>query len=122
MFLIKLIHHIYTLLSFTRFKHLSLLLVLFSFFKGYGQQQLAADIQMPAFPSTTVGQVFQVLQEKQGTLFSFNSNILQMDSTLHLAAYQGNLFGYLDYILGKEYSFKELGNILSYNIPHSACL
>lgn len=109
MFLIKLIHHIYTLLSFTRFKHLSLLLVLFSFFKGYGQQQLAADIQMPAFPSTKVGEVFQVLQEKQGTLFSFNSNILQMDSTLHLAAYQGNLFGYLDYILGKEYSFKELG-------------
>jgi hypothetical protein len=116
MFLVKFINHIQPILFFTRFKHFLLFLVLFSFLKGYGQQQLSADIQMPAFPTTTVGQVFQVLQEKQGTLFSFNSHILQTDSTLHLAAYKGTLFGYLDRILGKEYSFKELGKhiILQY--------
>jgi hypothetical protein len=83
--------------------------MLCSFHWGRAQQKLATEIQMPAFSATTVGEVFQVLKEKQDVLFSFNGNILQTDSVIHTQAYQGDLYGYLDRILGKEYSFKELG-------------
>jgi hypothetical protein len=83
--------------------------MLCSFQWGRAQQKLAAEIQMPAFASTTVGEVFQVLKGKQDVLFSFNGNILQTDSMIHISAYQGNLYDYLDRIFGKEYSFKELG-------------
>ncbi|UIR57067.1 hypothetical protein LZQ00_04450 [Sphingobacterium sp. SRCM116780] len=110
MFLGKRINHI-KITPFFRRKLTCFLLffVLFSFLEAHAQQQLSAEIQMPAFPKTTVGQVFQVLKDKQATLFSFNSNILQTDSIIHVAAYKGSLFGYLDGILGKEYSFKEIG-------------
>jgi vacuolar-type H+-ATPase subunit F/Vma7 len=64
---------------------------------------------MPAFSKITVGEVFQLLKERQDVLFSFNGNILQMDSVIYPRAYKGNLYDYLDGILGKEYSFKELG-------------
>ncbi len=83
--------------------------MLCSFQWGRAQQKLAMELRMPAFAATTVGDVFQVLKEKQDVLFSFNGNILQTDSVIHTQAYQGNLYDYLDRILGKEYSFKELG-------------
>ncbi len=73
------------------------------------QQKLAATVNMPAYPKTTVGEVFKVLKEQQDVLFSFNGNILQLDSILYPQAYRGTLYGYLDGLLGKEYSFKELG-------------
>jgi len=83
--------------------------LLCSFHWGLAQQKLAAEIQMPAFSKATVGEVFQLLKERQDVLFSFNGNILQMDSVIYPRAYKGNLYDYLDGILGKEYSFKELG-------------
>lgn len=83
--------------------------MLCSFHWVRAQQKLATEIQMPAFAATTVGEIFQVLKEKQDVLFSFNGNILQTDSVIHTRAYQGNLYDYLDRIFGKEYSFKELG-------------
>ena len=76
---------------------------------GYAQQKLAAEVRLPAFSHTTVGEVFHLLKEQQDVLFSFNGNILQMDSVIHTGPYRGTLYGYLDRILGKEYSFKELG-------------
>ncbi|QRY57005.1 peptidase associated/transthyretin-like domain-containing protein [Sphingobacterium siyangense] len=86
-----------------------LILMLCSFHLGRAQQKLAAAIQIPAFPETTVGEVFRLLKEQQDVLFSFNGNILQTDSVIHTKAFKGNLYDYLDRILGKEYSFKELG-------------
>ena len=83
--------------------------LLCSFHWGLAQQKLATEIQMPAFSKATVGEVFQLLKERQDVLFSFNGNILQMDSVIYPRAYKGNLYDYLDGILGKEYSFKELG-------------
>jgi len=83
--------------------------MLCSFHWGRAQQKLATEIQMPAFAATTVGEVFQLLKEKQDVLFSFNGNILQTDSVLYTKDFKGNLYDYLDRILGKEYSFKELG-------------
>jgi len=83
--------------------------LLCSFQWGLAQHKLADEVQMPAFSKTTVGEVFQLLKERQDVLFSFNGNILQMDSIISPKAFKGNLYDYLDGILGKEYSFKELG-------------
>ncbi|WP_313531574.1 hypothetical protein [Sphingobacterium multivorum] len=85
------------------------ILMLCSFHSGRAQQKLAVEIQMPAFAETTVGEIFQLLKEKEDVLFSFNGNILQTDSVIHTKPFKGNLYDYLDGILGKEYSFKELG-------------
>ncbi len=85
------------------------ILMLCSFHSGRAQQKLAVEIQMPVFAETTVGEIFQLLKEKEDVLFSFNGNILQTDSVIHTKPFKGNLYDYLDGILGKEYSFKELG-------------
>lgn len=109
MFLVKFINHITTKPLLKKFSYLFIFLVLFSFSKADAQQQLATQIQIPAYSNMTVGQIFQVLNEKHGTLFSFNSNILQTDSVIQVSAYKGSLYGFLDHTLGKEYSFKEIG-------------
>ncbi|KKX52028.1 hypothetical protein [Sphingobacterium sp. IITKGP-BTPF85] len=109
MFLVKFINHITKIPLLKKFSYLFIFLVLFSFSKADAQQQLATQIQIPAYSNMTVGQIFQVLNEKHGTLFSFNSNILQTDSVIQVSAYKGSLYGFLDHTLGKEYSFKEIG-------------
>lgn len=92
-----------------RIHYYLLFVLLCPFLTSVAQQKLAGEVHMPAFAKTTVGEIFDVLKEKQNVLFSFNGHILQMDSIISPKAYTGSLYDYLDYILGKAYSFKELG-------------
>lgn len=73
----------------------------------YGQSKLSGNIQLPKFEGATVREVFDVLKQKQAVLFSYNSNLLDLDKEVNIDPYQGLLTHYLERLLGEKYSFKE---------------
>ncbi|MGO3241213.1 MAG: hypothetical protein ACTIKD_12185, partial [Sphingobacteriaceae bacterium] len=73
----------------------------------YSQTGLSSHIQLPKFEGETVREVFDVLRKEQSVLFSYNSNLLDLDKEVHTDRYKGLLINYLEKLLGEKYSFKE---------------
>lgn len=71
------------------------------------QNKLSNHIQLPEFEGSSVREVFEVLKQDQSVLFSYNSNLLDLDKQINVDSYQGLLIGYLEKLLGEKYSFKE---------------
>lgn len=74
---------------------------------AYSQHKLSSHVQLPEFSGSTVRAVFDTLKQKYAVLFSYNSKLLDLDATVHVAGYEGPLIGYLEKVLGETYSFKE---------------
>ena len=62
---------------------------------------------MPRFEGGTLRAVFDELKQSESVLFSFNSNLLDLDRMVDVAPYQGIMIKYLEDLLGEKYSFKE---------------
>lgn len=71
------------------------------------QTKLAQEVKMPAYGKRPVGEFLETLQKDKGLLFSYNSQLLDVDSLIQANSYNGVLIGYLESCLGPRYSFKE---------------
>lgn len=73
----------------------------------YAQNKLSNHIQLPEFEGASLREVLDVLKQEQSVLFSYNSNLLDLDQEINRDPYQGLLINYLEKLLGEKYSFKE---------------
>lgn len=71
------------------------------------QQRLSTSIHMPKFESVRLRTVFDVLKQEQSILFSYNSNLVDLDKEVDVESYDGLLIDYLEKLIGEQYSFKE---------------
>lgn len=74
---------------------------------AFSQTKLAQVVKMPAYGKTSVGQLLERLQQDKGLLFSYNSQLIDLDSVVQANAHNGVLIDYLERCLGPRYSFKE---------------
>src|SRR5690606_16774286 len=83
------------------------LLIVFSCLSAHSQHKLANEVQLPRFDNVALREVLDVLHQNHSILFSYNSNLLDLDRKVTTEAYQGLLINYLEKLLGEKYSFKE---------------
>lgn len=74
---------------------------------AFSQTKLAQPVKIPSYGKITVGQFLELLQQDRELLFSYNSQLLNLDSTVQTKSYEGVLIDYLENSLGQRYSFKE---------------
>lgn len=74
---------------------------------AFSQTKLAKRVKIPAYGKTTVGRLLETLQQDKGILFSYNSQLVDLDSTVQVNSFDGVLIAYLENCLGARYSFKE---------------
>lgn len=81
------------------------------------QEKLAQQIKIPAFKNTSIRDIFEQIKSSNQILFSYNSQLINQDSIVNVPAYTGVLVGYLENLLGDQFSFKETTShvIISYS-------
>ncbi len=91
------------------FKYFFLLLCLYGLANTAVAQEarLAQKIQMPAFKAASLRTIFTQLEHQEGFHFSYNSNLLDLDSSIDAKPFKGLLIDYLEGLLGDTFSFKE---------------
>jgi hypothetical protein len=72
-----------------------------------GQSPLSRRIEMPKFEDVKLGAIFDELKEKESMLFSFNSNLVDLDKPINATPFRGLMVDYLEALLGEKYTFKE---------------
>lgn len=98
---------------FRKAKWLILITILFfSENRSIAQNLLSRSINMPAYQAISLQQLFDEITQKEGIYFSYNSNLLNVDSTLNINKYVGPVEEYMSNILGSKYFFKESGKHL----------
>lgn len=85
----------------------TLTVVLLAQLPAVSQTKLAQIVKIPSYGETTVRFLLDELQRDRGLLFSYNSQLLDLDSIIQAHSYHGILIDYLERCLGSRYSFKE---------------
>ncbi|NGM64401.1 carboxypeptidase-like regulatory domain-containing protein [Sphingobacterium sp. SGR-19] len=77
------------------------------FLSVQGQHNLSRRIEMPKFENVKLRVIFDQLKKEESVLFSFNSNLVDLDKPIHAAPFRGLMIDYLEVLLGEKYTFKE---------------
>lgn len=72
-----------------------------------GQNHLSRSMEMPKFEDVKLRVIFDELKKKESVLFSFNSNLVDLDKSINAAPFRGLMIDYLEVLLGEKYTFKE---------------
>lgn len=79
---------------------------------AFAQSKLARVIQVPAYNRVPLRELLDQLEESEGFHFSYNSNLVNLDSVVTQKAYQGPMVSYLERLFGDLFIFKETGSHL----------
>lgn len=71
------------------------------------QGKLSRQVDIPRYERASIRQIFDSLSQKESFYFSFNSDLVNLDSLVTKRAYNGVLIDYLSGLLGERFSFKE---------------
>lgn len=79
------------------------------FNQAFAQGKLARVIQVPAYTKVPLRELLDQLEESEAFHFSYNSNLINLDSVVTQKAYQGPMVTYLERLFGDLFIFKETG-------------
>src|SRR5690606_16914702 len=71
------------------------------------QNLFTRTINMPEYKQATLQTIFGEITNQKNIHFSYNSNLLDLDSTVSVQAFNGMLIDYMEHLLGSRYFFKE---------------
>ena len=76
------------------------------------QNLFTRNIDMSEYKHATLQTIFAEIANQKNIHFSYNSSLLDLDSTVQVKAFNGMLIDYMENLLGSKYFFKESGKHL----------
>lgn len=77
------------------------------YMEASGQNLLSESINLPSYKNTTLREVLNAMKSNDQFEFSYNSSLLDLDSTVSKSSFKGRRIDYLEELLGDVYTFKE---------------